>query len=248
MAKATPKSRAPTSTTLRRVRQNRRVSKSSIPAIEPKLAKAQITRKRKSANEEYRDLKRRAEKLGFVVHHSKFCSTRSVNVPSEHQARFEHIQALGRFQYHSYGLQPSPETVDKPWQLTNRHKAQRLSELAIRCRKENRNEAGWRAEVEFQLFERFNIEVAWYAILSTQNLPPLLTVFSKRCRKRIWRSEIEVNSETGNNRAASLQERQARREDEPCRCGPEWRMDNMYGILRNHLPPLLIPAPVMTQV
>jgi hypothetical protein len=161
MAKAAPESRAFTSTTLGRVRQNSRVSKTSIPATEPKLAKAQITQKRKSANEGYQDLKRRAEELGFVVHHSKFCITRSENVPFEHQARLEHIQALGRFQYHSYGLRPSPESVDKPWQLTNRHKAKRLSKLAIRCKEEIRNKAGWRAEVEFQLFERFNIEVAW---------------------------------------------------------------------------------------
>ena len=57
---------------------------------------------------------------------------------------------------------------------------------------------------------------------------------SKRCRKRIWRSEIEVDPDAGNSRTTSLEERQARREGEPCKCGPQWRMDNMYGILRSN--------------
>jgi hypothetical protein len=114
----------------------------------------------KSANE-YRDLKWKAEALGFIVQHSGFHIKRPGNVPPEHQARFEHIQALGRFEYDSYGLQPSPETVDKPWQLLNKCKANKLSQLAIKCKEEKRNEAGWRDSVESKVFERFEIEVAW---------------------------------------------------------------------------------------
>ena len=153
MTKVAPRSRKST--------RNNYASKAATVISKGSRRKAQNAQTPKSANDRYRDLKRKAEESGFVVHHAKFCNNRPGTVPTEHQARFEHIQTLGGFVYDTYGLQPSPETIDKPWQLVNKGKASRLSRLAIKCKEERQNEAGWRAIVEFRLFERFEIEVAW---------------------------------------------------------------------------------------
>ncbi|KAF1847824.1 uncharacterized protein K460DRAFT_363850 [Cucurbitaria berberidis CBS 394.84] len=166
-------------------------------------------RKTKSVNDRYRDLRHKAKELGIVVQQTKFCINRPGNVPIEHQAKFEHIQTLGRLAYDPYGLQPNPDTVDKPWQLANKLRAARLNKIAINCREERLNEGGWRARVEYRLFERFEIEVA-----------------CKHCRKRLWKSEIEVDPAAGNSRTSSLKERQARRE--PCKCGYEWSMSDIH--------------------
>lgn len=161
MARVAPKSRSSRPASLRRRLQNSSASNATVLATNQNKKSVQTAHTRESAIDHYRKLKRKAEELGFVVQHSKFCSERPVNVPIEHQARFEHIQALGRLKYDSYGLQPSPESIDKPWQLKNKSKANRLSELAIKCKKERQNEAGWRAIVEFRLFDRFEFEVTW---------------------------------------------------------------------------------------
>ncbi|KAE9366418.1 hypothetical protein N431DRAFT_419663 [Stipitochalara longipes BDJ] len=102
---------------------------------------------------------------------------------------------------------PNTETSDKPWQLENKARALKLVRYASKCRKENRNEAGWRSEIEFRLFERFDIEVA-----------------CKRCRKRLWRSEIEANPTSSNSRTTSLVERQQQRV--LCQCNPSGRLDD----------------------
>jgi hypothetical protein len=160
MTRTAPNPRKSKPGALRRKVQNSHVSKTAVLTKIPTRISIQSTKTFKPANE-YRDLKRKAEALGFAVQHSGFSTNRPGNVPLEHQARFEHIQALGCFEYDSYGLQPSPETVDKPWQLLNKCKANKLSQLAIKCKEEKRNEAGWRESVESKVFERFEIEVAW---------------------------------------------------------------------------------------
>ncbi|CAG5166119.1 uncharacterized protein ALTATR162_LOCUS6885 [Alternaria atra] len=148
----------------------------------------QPLQKRKTPDQQYRDLKLKAEKLGFVIQHSKFCVSRPGNVPTEHQARFEHIQTLGKVEFDSYGLQPSPDTVDKPWQLENKGKANGIRQKAIKCREETTNEAKWRFEVEAKLFERFEIEVACYD-------PGLSPIFSSRIQSRnCLPREHETNS------------------------------------------------------
>jgi hypothetical protein len=112
----------------------------------------------------YRELKRQAKQARIFVKpiiYNPKDSASNENVPTDHKDKFAVIQSLGRTQYFTYGYVPSNETPDKPWQLANRHKATVLMRCAAKCRKENRNEAGWRNEVEFRLFKRFDIEVAW---------------------------------------------------------------------------------------
>ena len=110
-------------------------------------------------------MRHKAEELNVEVQQQKFCVDRPGNVPVEHQAKFKDIQTLGRLAYASYTLQPRPDMHDKPWQQTNKRRAAKLSQIAIRCREERANEAGWRAKIEYRLFERFEVEVAWFVIL-----------------------------------------------------------------------------------
>jgi hypothetical protein len=85
-------------------------------------------------------------------------------VPTDHKDKFATIQSLGRTPFFTYGYTPTTETSDKPWQLSNRNRARILVQYAAKCRRENRNEAGWRYEVESKIFVRFDFEVAWYVI------------------------------------------------------------------------------------
>ncbi|PVI00615.1 hypothetical protein DM02DRAFT_671842 [Periconia macrospinosa] len=157
------------------------------------------TRKPPTARQRYQKLAHEAKCLNIVFHHEKFSSSLQQESKVPHCEKFEHIQILGRLKFDSYGPQPSPDTVDKPWQLMNKNKAARLSEAAAKCKKEELNEEGWRERIEYRLFERFEIEVA-----------------CKRCRKRLWQSEIQADPSTGNSVTNSLRERQSERER--CKC------------------------------
>jgi hypothetical protein len=108
-----------------------------------------------------RDLRREAKRQGIEVNSSKYDPCTVSDIPPEHKDKFAIIQSLGRILLDNYGFTPNNETSDKPWQLKTRKRALQLSHLAARCRIENRNESGWRYEIEQRLFERFDIEVAW---------------------------------------------------------------------------------------
>ena len=64
--------------------------------------------------------------------------------------------------YESYAVQPRPDIINKPWELDNKLRAKRISQKAAQARGEYQNEDGWRMELENRVFERFEIEVAWY--------------------------------------------------------------------------------------
>jgi hypothetical protein len=113
----------------------------------------------KTENDRYVEIKQIAEKLGIHIQKAKFHTDRPGKVPIEHQAAFGHIQTLGATAYTSYGLQPNPDTIDKPWQLLNKKRATTLNDAAIDCKR--LNEGTWREHVEYKLFERLKIEVAW---------------------------------------------------------------------------------------
>lgn len=98
----------------------------------------------------------------ITFHPRKFEPQRPGNVPEEHQTKFKHIQQLGQISYDSYAVQPRPDTADKPWELENKLRATKVSERAIQARNEYQNEDGWRMKLENLIFERFEIEVAWY--------------------------------------------------------------------------------------
>jgi hypothetical protein len=107
------------------------------------------------------------------VHQRKFCPQRPGNVPNEHQTKFNHIQQLGRMRYDSYALQPRPDSINKPWELDNKLRATRVSEKAAESRTDYQNEDGWRMALENRIFERFEIEVAWYDRSRGQSAPNL---------------------------------------------------------------------------
>lgn len=109
----------------------------------------------------YRELKRQAKSAQIQVKSTKYNLFDSGNVHTDHKDMFAIVQCLGRTSFEKYGYCPTNDTPDKPWQLANKNRALKIVHLAAKCRKENRNEAGWRNEVESKLFERFDIEVAW---------------------------------------------------------------------------------------
>jgi hypothetical protein len=112
---------------------------------------------------EYRELKRQAKHDRIFIQAKKYnpLDPANVHVPPDHKDIFACLQSLGRTEYFKYGWTPNHESPDKPWEQENKRKALKLVHSATKCRKENRNEAGWRNEVESRLFERFDIEVAW---------------------------------------------------------------------------------------
>ncbi|OCK85348.1 hypothetical protein K432DRAFT_439332 [Lepidopterella palustris CBS 459.81] len=155
----------------------------------------------------YRELKRETKNHRIFINSTKYNPLKPTNVPEDHKEKFDVIQELGRTLYSRYGYVPDNETPEKPWQRANMERATKLVFFAAKCRRENRNEAGWRSEVEFRLFERFDIEVA-----------------CKRCRKRLWRSEIEASPSSSNSNTTSLRDRQQKRD--PCKCNPTSRRDD----------------------
>jgi len=112
---------------------------------------------------EYRELKRNAKRCRIFFHTKKYdpFDPANLHVPTDHKDIFAIVQSLGRTSYSTFGYTPNLETPEKPWQLENKKRAATLVHFAAKCRRESRNEAGWRNEVEFRLFERFDIEVAW---------------------------------------------------------------------------------------
>ncbi|KAH4013756.1 hypothetical protein HBH98_194300 [Parastagonospora nodorum] len=155
----------------------------------------------------YRDLKAETKRQRIFFNSQKF-SSRFLNlVPEPHQEKFFTIQQLGRTLFKKYAFVPGCNSLEQPWQYKNKRKASRLVRDAVRCRDANKNEGGWRYELEPKVFERFEIEVT-----------------CKTCRKRLWRSEVEVNHDFASSRAPSLKERQARRK--PCTCNPLTRMND----------------------
>ena len=113
--------------------------------------------------DDYRTLKRQTKKERIFVTGTKWSVQTPTNVPPAHKDKFAIIQSLGRTLFNTYGSAyiPNINTPDKPWELQNKLRASKLQTFAARCRRENRNEAGWRYEVESRLLERFDIEVAW---------------------------------------------------------------------------------------
>ena len=116
---------------------------------------------RHSKEDQDRDLRREAKRQGIEVNSMKYDPITVVDIPPEHKEKFAIVQSLGRILSDNYGYTPNGDTPDKPWQLVNKKRAVQLRCLASRCRIENRNESGWRYEIEHRLFERFDIEVAW---------------------------------------------------------------------------------------
>lgn len=114
------------------------------------------------AKDDARRSRREAKRHRIFFKATTFSPESPENVPDDHQDTFRNIQALGSIKYASYGEPvPTAETADKPWQRDSKGRAVELQKSAVICRKELRNEAGWREEIEYPLFRRFKVEVAW---------------------------------------------------------------------------------------
>jgi hypothetical protein len=115
---------------------------------------------REMRDEELRELKREAKAANIYFKTEKYTPLDSESVLTDHNETFAVIQSLGRTVWSAYRV-TAIDGVDKPWQRSNTKKAAQIALFAKKCRRENRNEAGWRNEIESKIFQRFDIEVAW---------------------------------------------------------------------------------------
>lgn len=82
----------------------------------------------------------------------------------DHTAKhYSETKDLGAKQFEHW-VQDSDDT--KPRVYDTARRAARLTALAERCAEERKNEAGWRADLEPEVFLRFAVEVAWWALKS----------------------------------------------------------------------------------
>ncbi|KAI0410430.1 hypothetical protein F5X98DRAFT_110561 [Xylaria grammica] len=118
--------------------------------------------------------------------------------PSSHKSTLDAIIDLGQRKFDSYGLGNAGDTDDiEPWKLHIKDQVVLLTEKVKRQRK--RNESTWRSACEPIVFARLEAEVA-----------------CRKCRKRVWRAEIEPTRDGTSSAAEALRKR--RRNREPCRC------------------------------
>ena len=81
--------------------------------------------------------------------------------PIAHASLFANVRELGDTKYNIYAKSKENSSPDEPWGAHVITRADRLVEIAERCRLECRNEAGWRLALEHEVFSRFEVEVAW---------------------------------------------------------------------------------------
>lgn len=81
--------------------------------------------------------------------------------PSSYKNIFLDLQKLGTVIFEKHSESGLIDSLDKPWKASTRRRAKRLAALAKLCRRERRNEAGWRMLVEPEAMARFTVEVAW---------------------------------------------------------------------------------------
>ena len=81
--------------------------------------------------------------------------------PPAHCGLFTDIRTLGDAQYSYHAELKESRSRDEPWVAHAIEQADRVVEIAERCQRERRNEAGWRFALEPEIFSRFKFEVAW---------------------------------------------------------------------------------------
>jgi len=90
--------------------------------------------------------------------------------PSTQRVLFKDVQRLGRYTYSGYEDIRKQRSTDEPWGSGILRRADRVTSIAKKCLGERRNEAGWRLSLEPEIFARFTIEVAWYAVSHSYSL------------------------------------------------------------------------------
>ena len=138
--------------------------------------------------------------------------------PTAHFQTFSNIQKLGRTGFAEYRESVTVDSEDKPWREQTKSRAERIASLARICREGRKNEAGWRMSLESEILARFTIEVA-----------------CRKCRARLWRSELEVEKDSLDQFAESLEERQRKRVPCVCRRGKRGVDALVLSSLRNGL-------------
>ncbi|KAE8339452.1 hypothetical protein BDV24DRAFT_135985 [Aspergillus arachidicola] len=137
--------------------------------------------------------------------------------PEAHVKTFDNIQKLGKFHFDTYCAGVSIWSSSEPWKEQIKSRAQWLSRRTERLFGQERNEAGWRFELENDILMRFSAEVA-----------------CPKCRARIWKSEIEATfSGNQTEHPEKLEERRKRRT--PCQCPPNERFKDFYELGTNRL-------------
>jgi post-segregation antitoxin (ccd killing protein) len=109
------------------------------------------------------------------------------------------IRKLGRIEFAEYRESVAVDSEDNPWREQTKCRAERIANLAKLCLDGRKNEAGWRMSLESEILARFTIEVA-----------------CRKCRARLWRSELEAAASSLDRFLESLEERQKKRL--PCTC------------------------------
>ncbi|KAI8653222.1 hypothetical protein NCS55_01306900 [Fusarium keratoplasticum] len=123
--------------------------------------------------------------------------------PPAHANTIQEVKRLGETQFDTFA---TDENEAAPWRLDLKVRVLNLVEVAKRCRR--RNESTWRFACEPYVLARLRSEVV-----------------CTNCRKRLWRSEIEVIRDGSHGEVPdSLQRRQANRA--PCRCSRSNRPDD----------------------
>jgi hypothetical protein len=162
------------------------------------------------ASDRDRDLRSLAKRYGisFVGRLS------SERWPLDHTVHFKNIYKIEKYRYDSYCADINFRSGEF-WRKHTKQQAKWLANRAIRLSFQGRNEAGWRFNVENDIFRRFQTEVTWQDVLQ-RDLNVTDDEDSPRCPARIWRSEIEASHNESDDWVTSLKERRKNRE--ACRC------------------------------
>lgn len=81
--------------------------------------------------------------------------------PDGHRDTFRHIKQRGHLTFDTYSEDSDVGLLDEPWRAQTRDRAIRITKKAKRCLDADKNEAGWRFDIEHEVLRRFEIEVAW---------------------------------------------------------------------------------------
>ncbi|KIW14375.1 hypothetical protein PV08_07157 [Exophiala spinifera] len=119
------------------------------------------------------------------------------------EAYFKDIKRLGGYSIDRYEFNPTVDSRQMPWREKTVERAKSISAKARRCAEEEKNESGWRLNLETEILARFSIESR------------------PECRRRLWKSEVEVAVTTADGRLKKLVDRQRARKF--CNCPPRKR-------------------------
>ncbi|KAL2811731.1 hypothetical protein BDW59DRAFT_155482 [Aspergillus cavernicola] len=124
--------------------------------------------------------------------------------PSEAYNRvFKAIESLSSRSFSTF-VNPVDDPSDQPWKHQIKVRAQKLAHRSHQLSLQQRNEPGWRMNIEPDVMERFREEIV-----------------CRLCQARLWRSDVESSFAREDPRRIPLEQRQAQRQ--MCTCSPMTR-------------------------